>query len=142
MDDEMDDEMPENMDPNGQEDVVIKMRTWQMDALGYDSDTLANWIDRTMGAIVALRTGDADNFGERAPVKLYQLENGLDAIEQLIPRLEGVRAGILRKHREMGGSLSGLAKVMNVARSTAQDRRTAVEESEVGPWEHWASDPL
>ena len=113
-------------------DIVISLTPEQSKALGMEAGILADWFHTMLWTLTTLRTND-DNVSQDA---WHTMINDID--HRLLPRLEGVRDAAVRAHADSGGSVGDLALAMDVARSTAQYRREALQRSAPSTWETWA----
>jgi hypothetical protein len=123
-------------------DITLSLTPAEAAAIGGEASTLADWFDTALWALAILRTGHSVRPAEDTPARpitandLHDVINDLD--HRLIPRLAGVRDAAIRRHKELGGSVGDLALAMDVARSTAQTRREALEAKPRGLFETWA----
>jgi hypothetical protein len=123
------------------QDVTIHLTGPEVQALGLGAAELYDWFTSALRALVMLRTGvtDGDPRSGLIPDVAAWAQVIGDLDHHLAPRLEGIRAGAIRAFDAAGGSHQQLAYAMDVSRSTAQDRRTAVLAGRPGLWERWAA---
>ncbi|MFB7225500.1 hypothetical protein [Streptomyces sp. NPDC056227] len=126
-------------------DIIICLTPQEADAFQAEVVSLADSIDSLLYALVLLRTGRTTRTKLRTTstterdatlTDLHVVLADLDA--GLLPRIQGARDALIRLHKQMGGSLAQLAAVMEVSKSTAQSRRTAITSAPMGQWEKWA----
>ena len=134
-------------------DLVISLTADQAAALGPDALNLADAFDTVLTTIAAKRSGAdpmiPDDVLATRPAGFKRLwadrahslgprwsETALRETSGLLALLTGVRDAVLRDLVDAGYKLGGLAGIMGVARSTAQNR---VNLAEPGPAELWAT---
>lgn len=130
--------------------LTIRLTGAEVDAIGLtEAEGLADRLDTALWGLAMLRTGRAVRITpESRPVDADDLHDVIrDLHKHLIPMLGGIRDAAIRRHRDLGGSTAQLAAAMDSARSTAQDRREALDRTgprrtEAARWEAWASRDL
>ncbi|MGW5802789.1 hypothetical protein ACWFQ7_33445 [Streptomyces bacillaris] len=134
---------------DGGAELTIRLTAAEVDAIGLtEAEGLADRLDTALWGLAMLRTGRAvRNTPESRPVDADDLHDVIrDLHKHLIPMLGGIRDAAIRRHRDLGGSTAQLAAAMDSARSTAQDRREALDRTgprraEAAHWEAWAAAP-
>ncbi|MEV6426025.1 hypothetical protein [Streptomyces sp. NPDC051662] len=124
---------------DGGVDITISLTKAEADAIGPEAGLLIDWIDTALWALAILRTGQAVRGDQRAITKddFHTVINNLD--KKLIPRLDGIRDAAVVRHADLGGTYGDLAIAMDVARSTAQTRRDAIERRQPTTFQKWAT---
>ena len=131
---------------DGGMDITISLTAGEASAIGpAEAEGLVDWFDTALWGLAMLRTGLISRGPDDLPADCAEMDTVIrDLDAKLLPRLEGIRDAAIRRHKELGGSVGALASAMNVARSTAQTRREALEQP--GPrrassaaWQEWAT---
>lgn len=134
--------------PDGGMDLTIRLTAAEADAIGpAEAEGLVDWLDTAMWALSVLRSNLTTRSDDPRDITASDLHAVIrDMHRKLLPRLSGIQDAVIRRHGELGGSLGQLAAAMDSARSTAQDRREALDRT--GPrraaaarWERWAATP-
>ncbi|MEH0589839.1 hypothetical protein QA942_39740 [Streptomyces sp. B21-106] len=136
--------------PDGGMDIAVILTPEEVAAIGAaQAEGIADWFDTALWGLAMLRTGQIcrDEGPGATEVQAAEMDTVIrDLDAKLLPRLAGIRDAAIRRHRELGGSVGALAAAMDVARSTAQTRREALEAP--GPrgvssraWQEWATTP-
>jgi hypothetical protein len=139
-----------NFRPDGGMDITLSLTAEEVAAIGSaEAEGLADWFDSAVWGLAMLRTGQIcrDEGARTTEVQAAEMDTVIRDLDvKLLPRLAGIRDAAIRRHRELGGSVGALAAAMDVARSTAQTRREALENP--GPraassqaWQEWATTP-
>ncbi|MET9097169.1 hypothetical protein ABZX72_34395 [Streptomyces cyaneofuscatus] len=132
--------------PDGGVELTIRLTAVEVDAIGLaEAEGLAEYLDTALWGLAVLRTGRTARTPDLRPIEARDLHAVIrDLHKHLAPRVGGVRDAAIRRHRELGGSTADLAAAMDTARSTAQDRREALDRTgprraDVARWETWAA---
>jgi len=122
---------------DGSIELTITVTPTEAAVLGSDADTLTDYIDTALWALVMLRSGATGDGTAPSAADLAIVVQHMDT--RLLPRIEGIRDAAIRAYAELPDASHGrLARAMDVARSTAQDRRAALVAREPSGWEEWA----
>ncbi|MBK5993336.1 hypothetical protein JHN53_17140 [Streptomyces sp. MBT58] len=133
---------------DGGAELTIRLTKEEVDAIGLcEAEGLADHLDTALWGLALLRSGRTVRTPDPRPIEAADLYAVIrDLHKHLVPMAGGIRDAAIRRHREVGGSTAHLAAAMDTARSTAQDRREALDRTgprraEAARWETWAATP-
>ncbi|MCQ8194648.1 hypothetical protein [Streptomyces rugosispiralis] len=127
-------------------DITISLTRDQAVAIP-DVGLMADAVRAALDALATLRLGYVDQspYNPDQPHADADADYWRSAIwaldRRLLSQLTGIRDAAVRAHIDSGGTVAETARAMDVARSTAQYRREALQATAPSTWETWATTP-
>ncbi|MFD8386563.1 hypothetical protein ACFV2X_50080 [Streptomyces sp. NPDC059679] len=127
-------------------DITISLTRDQAVAIP-DVGLMADAFRAALDALATLRLGyvDQSSYAPDQPHGDADADFWRSAIwaldRRLVGQLTGIRDAAVRAHIDSGGTVAETARAMDVARSTAQYRREALQAAAPSTWETWATTP-